>query len=146
MIINIKKRKVESLRSSKEKVIHKNIQSFCDEHLHGRNKEKSNYFAPNSKVQMNGKLVKVTKKYWMTSPIICRNRRKFRGPKSMLDDILVSTLPDHFSWILKYFSIYAQISMGELLDELGSIENIILDLDEDYFGFQKIVKVQKKRN
>ena len=139
-------RNVESLKSSKEKVINKNTLSFCDEHLYGRNLEKTNYFSPNPKVQWKGKLVEVTKKYWMTSPIIGRNRRKFTGPRAMLDDVLLATLPDHFSWILKYFSLYALIPIGDLLDELLSIENIILDLDEDYFGYQKIAEVKKKRN
>ena len=95
---------------------------------------------------MKGKFVKVTKKYWMTSPIRpIGDGTQFIGPKEMMDDILLSTLPDHFSWILKYFSTYAQIPVGELLDELVKIENLILHLDEDYFGFQKTEKKVKRR-
>ena len=55
--IGVSNRNIENLRSYRERVINKNMVSFHDDNLYGRNVEKSSYFAPNPKVQMKGKLV-----------------------------------------------------------------------------------------
>merc|ERR1719397_196335 len=135
----------ENLSPLKEKVVYKTKKSVVEEYLYDRNKEKCNYFAPNPKVQLKERFAKVTKKYWMTSPIICRDRMEFAGPKEMLNSVLLTSLPEHFSWTLQYFSSYGQIPIGDLLDELVSIENMILSLDEDYFGYQNNMKVKANK-
>ena len=141
-----RKNLTQKSRSSSETLIRSNMTEFCDEYLYGNNEEKSSLYKPNPKVELKGRLVKVTKKYWMTSPIRqIGDGTHFKGPKEMMDEILLSTLPEHFSWTLKYFSTYAQISVGELLDEIVKIENLILHLDEDYFGFQRTEYKVKKR-
>lgn len=141
-----RKNLTQKSRSSSETLIRSNMTEFCEEYLYGNNVEKSSLYTPNPKVELKGRLVKVTKKYWMTSPIRqIGDGNYFKGPKEMMDEILLSTLPDHFSWTLKYFSTYAQIPVGELLDELVKIENLILHLDEDYFGFQKTEFKVKRR-
>ena len=128
-----------------EKVVYKTKRSFSSDHFYGRNVEKSNYSAPNPNVQLQGKFVKVTKKYWMASTTICWNNRTFPGKKEMLEDVLLATLPENFSWLLKYFSCYSSLPTVDLLDELVRVEKIILHLDQDYFGFPSDVEIRKMK-
>ena len=146
IVFNSYQSNIQTSKSSSESLIRKSVTQFCEEYLHEKNVEKSNYYLPNPKVSMKRTLVKVIKKYWMTSPIICKDRTNFVGPKEMPDDVFLATLPVNFSWTLKYFSSYAQIPIGELIDEIVKIENLILHLDQDYFGFKetKKIKVRKK--
>ena len=130
---------------SEEKVVYKNKISFGRDYFYGRNVEKSNYSAPNPNAQFKGKFVKVTKKYWMASTTICWGNRTFPGTKEMLEDVLLATLPENFSWLLKYFSCYASLPTVELLDELVTVEKIILHLDQDYFGFPSDVEIKKAK-
>ena len=134
-----------SLSLSEEKVVYKSKRSFGSDHFYGKNVEKSNYSAPNPNAQFKGKFVKVTKKYWMASTTICWNNRTFPGTKEMLEDVLLATLPENFSWLLKYLSCYSSLPTVDLLDELVTVEKIILHLDQDYFGFPSDVEIKKTK-
>lgn len=130
---------------SEEKVVYKSKISFGSDHFYGRNVEKSNYSPPNPSVHFKGKFVRVTKKYWMASTTVCRNKT-FPGNKEMLEDVLLATLPENFSWLLKYLSCYSSLPPADLLDELATVERIILHLDPDYFGFPSDVEIKKKKD
>lgn len=136
--------------SSEEKVVLKNKQTFGSDHFYGRNVEKSNCSTTNPNTQFKGKFVRVTKKYWMANTTICWNNKTFPGKKEMLEDVLLATLPENFSWLLKYFSCYSSLPTVDLLEELVTIEKIILLVDPDYFGFpasyQMEIKKKKKKD
>ena len=129
---------------SEEKVVYKNKQSFGSDHFYGRNVEKSNYPATNPN-QFKGKFVRVTKKYWMANTTICWNNKTFPGDKEMLEGVLLGTLPENFSWLLKYLSCYSSLPTVDLLEELVTVEKIILHLDPDYFGFPASTHVEIKK-
>ena len=130
---------------SEEKVFHKSKKHFSRDHFYGKNVEKSNYSATNPKSQFKGKFVKVTKKYWMANTTVCWKNILFPGTKEKLEDVLLSTLPENFSWLLKYFACYSSLPTVELLDELVTVERIILHLDPNYFGFPSDLKVARKK-
>ena len=90
----------------------------------------------------------VTKKYWFSGPTV-RNQPSnncLLTPTSRdhIEKNLVTTLPDSFAWILQYFASYAHVTSKELLQELADIENLILHLNQDYFGYFKGVKTPKR--
>ena len=130
---------------SEEKVFYKRKKDFSSDFFYGKNVEKSNYSAANPKFQFKGKFVRVTKKYWMANADVSWRNQNFPGNKDMLEDVLLSTLPENFSWLLRYFSCYSSLPAVYLLDELVTVEKIILHLDPDYFGFPSNLKVARKR-
>ena len=90
------------------------------------------------------------KKYWFSSPKIrdwtkinSKGIHKDKAKRDLHNKHILTQLPDNFSWVLQYFSCYANIEPVSLLGELADIENMILHLDQDYFGFFKTVKTVK---
>ena len=88
--------------------------------------------------------------YWFSGPLVRTDylekftrsigigKEKFSQVRQMaLNKHVLHGLPDNFSWCLQYFASYAQISNVSLLQELSDIENLILHLDKDYFGYMK---------
>jgi len=94
--------------------------------------------------------VNVSKKYWFSGPAVrkCKISQNAGLSTNYSNQAymrkILETLPDNFAWILDYFSCYSYVSTVELLQEVYDIENLILLLDEDYFGFFKAVKIWKK--
>ena len=91
----------------------------------------------------------VTKKYWFSGPTLRFGAFKadFSTPTSTehIEKNIVTTLPDSFAWILQYFASYGHVSTAELLQELADVENLILHLNQDYFGYFKGVHTPKRR-
>ena len=87
--------------------------------------------------------------YWFSGPLVRTDwlekstlriapQEKFSSVRQMaFNKHVLHGLPDNFSWCLQYFASYAQISNVSLLQELSDIENLILHLDNDFFGYMK---------
>ena len=94
------------------------------------------------------------KKYWFSSPKIrawnmhawSKGVNKVKAKRDLHNKHILTQLPDNFAWVLQYFSCYANIEAVSLLGELADIENMILHLDQDYFGFFKAVKTGMPRS
>jgi len=93
--------------------------------------------------------VKVQKKYWFSGPKLRKcdiylhsgSSHNYNYQAYMRQ--VLETFPDNFAWIVDYFSCYSYVSTVELLQEVYDIENLILLLDEDYFGYFKAVKINR---
>ena len=114
---------------------------FLLEMMHRRIK-RSTHDSVTIKSKGSESFARVTPVYWFSGPLFrtdCLER--FSPVKQMaLDKHVLHGLPDNFSWCLQYFASYAQISNVSLLQELSDIENLILHLDKDYFGYMRTTK------
>ena len=86
--------------------------------------------------------------YWFSGPQFRTDRLESVSPleRMVANKHVLHGLPDNFSWCLQYFASYAQISNISLLQELSDIENLILHLDKDYFGYLKTKEWLKLRS
>ena len=80
--------------------------------------------------------------YWFSGPLFRTDLVESVSPvkRMVVNKHVLHGLPDNFSWCLQYFASYAQISNVSLLQELADIENLILHLDKDFFGYMKPMK------
>ena len=91
---------------------------------------------------------RVYRQYWFSGGVASRSTGIMRSSKAkykLLDQAILNTLPDNFAWILQYFACYGFVSNLEILQELADIENLILHLDQDYFGMLKSVRINRKK-
>ena len=114
---------------------------FLLEMMQGRIK-RSQHESVTRKSKGSKSLARVSPEYWFSGPLIRTDRVEKLSPvrQMAVDKHVVHGLPDNFSWCLQYFASYAQISNVSLLQELADIENLILHLDKDFFGYMKPMK------
>eukprot|EP00092_Neocalanus_flemingeri_P023097 GFUD01025043.1.p1 GENE.GFUD01025043.1~~GFUD01025043.1.p1 ORF type:complete len:846 (+),score=217.32 GFUD01025043.1:50-2539(+) len=117
---------------------------FMEMVMSGRTR-KSKFKVPNPKSRPH-KFFKLNKFYWFAHQFTMSS---IKGGNMITDEALVTAqmldnTPSNFSWILKYFSCYAQLPPLDLLEELTEIEKLFLMLDPEYFGFARKSKEGKK--
>ena len=138
---NNRKEEHQQIRANSVTQTAKKRGEFLLEMMHRRIK-RSTHDSVTIKSKGSESFARVTPVYWFSGPLFrtdCLER--FSPVKQMaLDKHVLHGLPDNFSWCLQYFASYAQISNVSLLQELSDIENLILHLDKDYFGYMRSTK------
>ena len=116
-------------------------EEFLFEMMHGRVK-RSHHESVSRKSKGSESFNRVSPVYWFSGPLARTDRLEKMSDvqRAAVDKHVLHNLPDNFSWCLQYFASYAQISNVSLLQELSDIENLILHLDKDYFGYMKAQK------
>ena len=141
---NNRKEKPRQIRANSVTQTAKKRGEFLLEMMHRRIK-RSTHDSVTIKSKGSESFARVTPVYWFSGPLFrtdCLER--FSPVKQMaLDKHVLHGLPDNFSWCLQYFASYAQISNVSLLQELSDIENLILHLDKDYFGYMRTTKQER---
>ena len=138
---NNRKEEIRQIRANSVTQTAKKRGEFLLEMMHRRIK-RSTHDSVTIKSKGSESFARVTPVYWFSGPLFrtdCLER--FSPVRQMaLDKHVLHGLPDNFSWCLQYFASYAQISNVSLLQELSDIENLILHLDKDYFGYMRSTK------